>query len=120
VEIDGQRLPGLLGAIEGEESPQAPHQALRVVGRQGQQERRGFQGLLVLSCLQSGLEEKARHIDPIRRELEHPERLLHGVGGATSAEQRPAQQQSVLDGPVGLLRGLAQRPDRELRPPHAQ
>jgi hypothetical protein len=116
----GERLLGLLGAIEGEESPQAPHQGLRVVGLQGQHERRGFQGLLVLSCFHSGLEEKAGHIGPIRRELEHPEHLLHGVGGAASTEQRSAQQQSVLDGPVGLLRGLAQRPDRELRSPHAQ
>jgi hypothetical protein len=60
------------------------------------------------------------HIDPIRRELAHPEQLLHGVGGAASAAQRLAQQQSVLDRPVGLLRGLAQRPDRELRSLHAQ
>jgi len=68
----GERLLRLVAASEGEQRRQAPHQGARVVGLQGQQERRGLQGLLV---------------------------LLRGQGG-----------------PVGLLRGLAQRPDRELRP----
>jgi hypothetical protein len=43
------------------------------------------------------------------------ERLANGVGGAAATEQGPGQQQTVLDGALGVLRGLAQWPDRELR-----
>jgi hypothetical protein len=81
----GERLLRLFAAIEGEQRRQAPHQGIRVVGCQGQQEIHGLQGLLVLLRGQSGVDEKADHVDPIRREFIHLEQLLDRVGGAASA-----------------------------------
>jgi hypothetical protein len=112
----GERLLGLLDAVHVEQRHEAGDERPHVVGLEGEEALHVQQDLFVLQAGEMRLDEKAQCIDPIRRELDHViRRLDRFLGVAAPLEKRPRQQEPVLDGPVGRLCGLAQRPDRQPR-----